>query len=94
MCAVRLILGLLICVACIPAAFGQQRMQEREEEFMAQKPLVGEPLPDLTVLNSDGTPFRTADLNGHYTVLTFGCMTCPPSMWNIAGLEAVHRDYA
>lgn len=94
MFAVRLILGLLIGVVCVHAALAQQRMQEREEEFMTQKPLLGEPLPDVSVLNSDGTPFRTTDLKGYYAVLTFGCMTCPPSMWNIAGLEAVHRDYA
>lgn len=74
--------------------WAQQRMQEREEEFLTLQPLVGEELPDVTIYNADGTPFKTTDLRGHYTVLTFGCMTCPPSMWNIAGLEAVHRDYS
>ncbi|OYW22122.1 MAG: hypothetical protein B7Z55_04995 [Planctomycetales bacterium 12-60-4] len=56
-------------------------------------PLVGDPLPDVTVYSPDGSPFKTADLRGQYTVLTFGCLTCPPSMWNILGLEAVQRDY-
>jgi len=87
-----------ICAALLivftgPLLSAQQRMQEREEEFMQQKPLIGEMLPEVTVHNPDGTPFSTADLRGHYTVLTFGCLTCPPSMWNIAGLEAVQRDY-
>jgi hypothetical protein len=80
-------------VTCAPGAQGQ-RMQEREEEFLRSKPLVGDPLPDVTVYSVDGTPFKTSDLRGHYTVLTFGCLTCPPSMWNISGLEAVNQDYA
>ncbi|WLD11989.1 TlpA family protein disulfide reductase [Planctellipticum variicoloris] len=70
-----------------------QKMQEREEEFLKTRPLVGDPLPDVTVHSPDGRPFETAGLRSHYTVLTFGCLTCPPSMWNIAGLEAVHQDY-
>ena len=77
---------------CSNFALGQ-RLKEREEEFLTQKPLVGDDLPRVTVYSADGTPFDTADLRGHFTVLTFGCMTCPPSMWNIAGLEAVQRDY-
>lgn len=92
--SVQIFLTAAILTAFIPQLSAQQRMQEREEEFLTQKPLVGDPLPHVTVFNADGTPFRTADLKGQYTVLTFGCMTCPPSMWNIAGLEAVHRDYA
>ena len=71
-----------------------QRMQAREQEFLELQPRVGDPLPDVEVSTLDGKPFKTADLRGHYTVLTFGCLTCPPSIWNIAGLEAVHRDYA
>lgn len=70
-----------------------QKLKEREEEFLTEKPLIGDPLPDVTVYSADGTPFHTADLRGQYTILTFGCLTCPPSMWNIAGLEAVQRDY-
>lgn len=69
-------------------------MVEREQEFLASKPLLNDPLPDVTVYNADGSPFRTTALKGHYTVLTFGCLTCPPSIWNISGLEAVHRDYS
>ena len=52
-----------------------QRMQQREREFLRSKPLIGERLPDVTVFAIDGTPFKTADLRGHYTVLTFGCLT-------------------
>lgn len=52
-----------------------QRMQEREEDFLRSKPNVNDPLPDVTVYSPTGTEFKTADLRGHYTVLTFGCLT-------------------
>ncbi|MCA9083885.1 MAG: redoxin domain-containing protein [Planctomycetaceae bacterium] len=71
-----------------------QRLQQREKEFLSTKPLIGDPLPDVTIYDIDGQPFPLSGLRGHYTVLTFGCLTCPPSIWNIAGLEAVHKDYA
>ncbi len=74
--------------------FAQQRMQEREQEFLDEKPLINDPLPEVTIYAADGSRFKTSSLRGHYTVLTFGCLTCPPSMWSIAGLEAVHRDYS
>lgn len=83
---------LALLLACCPT-FGQQRLQEREQEFLTTKPLVNEPLPDVTIYSADGSEFKTGDLKGHYTVLTFGCLTCPPSMWSISGLEAVQRDY-
>lgn len=90
----RLITAVSIAVCLCGGAVHAQRMQAREREFLTLKPRVGEPLPDVEVYTADGKPFRTADLRGHYTVLTFGCLTCPPSIWNIGGLEAVHRDYA
>ena len=92
-----------LTLACLLAAFlvaipcgveAQQRLQEREEEFLKTKPLIDDPLPDVSIYSIEGKPFKTADLRGHYTVLTFGCLTCPPSMWNIPGMEAVNRDYA
>ncbi len=70
-----------------------QRLREREQEFMTAPPRVGDPLPSVTVYAANGQPFETSRLRGRYTVLTFGCLTCPPSMWNISGLEAVQRDY-
>lgn len=86
----------LVCFVVCGAQFclAQQRMQEREQEFLQEKPLINDPLPDMTIYAADGSPFKTSSLRGHYTVLTFGCLTCPPSMWSIAGLEAVHRDYS
>lgn len=58
-----------------PSDIQAQKMQEREEEFLKAKPLVDDPLPDVTVYSPDGTAFKTADVRGHYTVLTFGCLT-------------------
>lgn len=68
-------------------------LKSREREFMKLPPQVGQPLPRVDVLDIHGKPFSTGDLRGSYTVLTFGCLTCPPSIWNIRGLEAVQRDY-
>lgn len=82
----------VVLMAAAPAALAQ-KLKEREEEFLSQKPLIGDPLPDVTVFAADGTSFSTANVRGQFTVFTFGCLTCPPSMWNIPGLEAVQRDY-
>ncbi len=81
-------------LALVPGLAIAQNLHEREAEFLAAAPLVGEPLPEVSIYAADGTEFSTKSLRGHYTVLTFGCLTCPPSMWNISGLEAVHRDYS
>ena len=62
-----------LMVALAPPAFAQR--EKKDEEFLKEKPLVGDQLPDLTVYTPDGKEFKTADLRGHYTVLTFGCLT-------------------
>lgn len=87
------IMACALMLTCALHTQAQQRLQEREEEFLKARPLVDDPLPDVTISTPDGTPFKTGDLRGHYTVLTFGCLTCPPSMWNIPGMEAVYQDY-
>lgn len=77
-----------------PSADAQRRnLKSREVEFMKTPPLIGDPLPEVEVFDLDGKPFSTASMKGHYSVLTFGCLTCPPSIWNIRGLEAVQQDY-
>lgn len=68
-----LVLGLI--VSPVGASAQAQRMQQREQAFLKEKPRVGEQLPNVTVYSADGTPFNTAGLRGHYTVLTFGCLT-------------------
>ncbi len=73
------LLALALAFALLPADVhaqkGQGQGQEREEEFLKGKPAVGDPLAELTVYSPNGTEFKTADLRGHYTVLTFGCLT-------------------
>lgn len=88
------ILILTITSMLVPSADAQRRnLKSREAEFMSTPPPVGDPLPEVEVFDIDGRPFSTASIKGHYSVLTFGCLTCPPSIWNIRGLEAVQRDY-
>ena len=36
---------------------------------------VGQQLPDITVHDAAGKPFRMADLKGKYSVIVFGCLT-------------------
>lgn len=52
-----------------------QRRKVSEEEFVRQAPAVGDPLPEVTVYDSQGNEITTSSLRGHYTVLTFGCLT-------------------
>ena len=71
------LLAFALALVVLPAHVHAQRGQgqEREEEFLKGKPAVGDPLAELAVYSPDGTEFKTADLRGHYTVLTFGCLT-------------------
>ncbi len=82
-----------IAFACLANTGIAQNLREREEDFLKAPPHLGTEMPSVQVYTSDGKAFDTSQIKGHYTVLTFGCLTCPPSMWNIAGLEAVQRDY-
>ena len=66
-------LAIALVVAFASSVFAQR--EKKDEEFLKEKPLVGDQLPDLTVYTPDGKEFKTADLRGHYTVLTFGCLT-------------------
>ena len=36
---------------------------------------IGDLLPDVTVYNADGNPFKLSQLKGHYAVIVFGCLT-------------------
>src|SRR5688500_11735002 len=70
-------IGYLVIVfallALTPTAWAQK--EQKEEEFLRARPAVGDPLPDVTVYSPDGKEISTANLRGHYTVLTFGCLT-------------------
>jgi cytochrome oxidase Cu insertion factor (SCO1/SenC/PrrC family) len=62
--------GLLLAAS---PALGQQ--PKKGEDFLKEKPTIGDTLPDLTVYSPDGKEVKTSDLRGHYTVITFGCLT-------------------
>jgi cytochrome oxidase Cu insertion factor (SCO1/SenC/PrrC family) len=69
--ALAAMLSLLGPSATAPA----QEEKKSEEEFVLESPTVGDSLPDLVVYDSQGNELRTSQLKGHYTVLTFGCLT-------------------
>ena len=62
-------------VAALAAPVAAQKEKRSDEEFVQDRPTIGDPLPDLTVYSPDGKEFKTSELRGHYTVLTFGCLT-------------------
>ena len=66
---------LALVLALVPVAAHAQQGKKNEEDFAKEKPAVGDMLPDLVVYSPDGTAVKTSDLRGHYTVLTFGCLT-------------------
>jgi cytochrome oxidase Cu insertion factor (SCO1/SenC/PrrC family) len=70
-----LCLGLALLVAAVPGPARAQKQKDKDDAFLREKPRVGDPLPAVTVYTPDGAEFKTADLRGHYTVLTFGCLT-------------------
>lgn len=72
-----LAVGTAFMMASISVLASAQNKKEKrsDEEFVTEKPAIGDTLPNLTVYSPDGQEFKTADLRGHYTVLTFGCLT-------------------
>lgn len=64
----------MLFLAMAPGAAIAQK-EQREEDFLKGKPAVGDTLPDVTVYSPDGKEVNTSSLRGHYTVLTFGCLT-------------------
>ena len=70
----RLFLGLLL--AAVPAtALAQPEKKKNEEDFLKEKPAIGDTLPDLTVYSPDGKEVKLSGLRGQHVVLTFGCLT-------------------
>ena len=43
--------------------------------FESKAPGIGEPLPEVTVVDADGRELQLRSLRGKYTVLVFGCLT-------------------
>lgn len=71
----RLLCNITLLFTLIPSTVQAQQGRKNEEDFVKEKPAVGDMLPDLVVYSPDGKEVKTADLRGHYTVLTFGCLT-------------------
>jgi cytochrome oxidase Cu insertion factor (SCO1/SenC/PrrC family) len=70
------LLAITLIVAAFPSAsWAQQRKKASEEDFVKEKPAVGDPFPDVVVYDPNGKEIKTSSLRGHYTVLTFGCLT-------------------
>ncbi len=88
-----LVLASLMTTPLMAQRPGKLRMKEKEDAFLQEAPRVGDAFPDVSIYTPDGETFNTDSTRGKYSVWTFGCLTCPPSIWNIAGLEAVQRDY-
>jgi cytochrome oxidase Cu insertion factor (SCO1/SenC/PrrC family) len=49
--------------------------KKNEEDFLKEKPAIGDSLPDLIVYSPDGKEVKTSSLRGQHVVLTFGCLT-------------------
>jgi cytochrome oxidase Cu insertion factor (SCO1/SenC/PrrC family) len=70
----RSCLAVGVLLAAVPAVLAQQP-KKSGEDFVKEKPAVGDVIPDVTVYTPDGKEFKTSELRGHYTVITFGCLT-------------------
>ncbi|HSQ58240.1 MAG TPA: hypothetical protein VLM40_21120 [Gemmata sp.] len=67
---------LLFFFATMPcSALAQPEKKKSEEDFVREKPAIGDLLPDLTVYSADGKEVKLSSLRGRYVVLTFGCLT-------------------
>ncbi len=58
-----------------PASKGLSASQLLVRRFDRQAPQIGDLLPDAAGFDSEGNEFELRSLQGHYTVLTFGCLT-------------------
>ncbi|MCH2212218.1 MAG: peroxiredoxin family protein [Fuerstiella sp.] len=64
---------------CVPVALfvlsSTALCQTGGARFDRKIPKVGEPLPNITILDADGNDFYLRGLKDNYTVLVFGCLT-------------------
>ena len=81
--ATRLLL-LLVTLGC------QRSLQEAE----AALPSVGVELPSFSLMQLDGRRVTAADLRGRPSVVALWSTTCGSSRAALAGIAALHREYA
>lgn len=62
-------------VLAISAEAGPSARQNAENPFLDIYPRIGDSLPDLQGYDETGQSFALRSFEGHYTVLTFGCLT-------------------
>ena len=70
-----LMLLTLGCSLSLMPARAVAQGKKNEEDFLKQKPAIGDQLPDLTVYDPHGKEVKTSSLRGQHVVLTFGCLT-------------------
>jgi hypothetical protein len=68
-------LKVLLALAIQPGIASAQERKKSEAEFVRSRPAIGDAIPDVVIYDSTGKEVRTSELRGHYTVLTFGCLT-------------------
>lgn len=68
-------LEVLLALAIQPVVASAQERKKSEAEFVRSRPTIGDSIPDVVVYDARGKEVRTSELRGHYTVLTFGCLT-------------------
>jgi peroxiredoxin len=78
------LLLLLLTLGC------QRSMQEAEESL----PAVGTALPSFSLTLLEGGRVSAVDLHGQPSVLALWSSTCGSSRAALAGIAALHRDYA
>jgi hypothetical protein len=72
------VVGVAMLAACAQRKSNDVRSgwQMVEDRFAAAAPAVGEPAPDVTVLDADGKAHQLRTiLKGNYSVLVLGCLT-------------------
>lgn len=58
-------------------------------------PIKSGPLPDMDAYTAEGEPIKVRDLiDGQFTVLSSGCLTCPQFLQGYPQVEALAADYA
>lgn len=77
--------SLLLCLGLFHAAQGQPPAQDPQtagsprdrvnQQFDRKTPPLGDPLPDVAGYDARGNEFKLRSLQGHYSVLVFGCLT-------------------
>ena len=59
----------------VPTVPRDERKITDDAEFQEASPRIGEPLPDLSGYDEQGKVFSLDQLEGHLTILVFGCLT-------------------